>query len=251
MKVIYALRFLTVLPIPWKKDESLQQMARSSAFFPFVGLILGGLLCLIHLLSSFLWSAAAVNAIILAVWILFTGGLHLDGLADTADGILGGSNREKRLEIMKDSRIGSFGAIALIGIILLKFVFLLEIDPHSIRSALIMAPVTGRWILVLFIFLFPAARKEGMAFFFKQHIRLQEFLIALITILAACVIVYIYYGFWGPVIILVSAGLSIIPALILKSVLGGLTGDTYGALCEISELFVLVLVSLNLPKLLL
>ncbi len=144
LKLLYAIRFMTVIPIPYRQDEDLKKIARSSRYFPLVGLLIGlllyGLYYLLHLAELDLLAAVGVTLL----WVLITGGLHLDGLADTADGIGGGQSIERRLEIMKDSRIGSFGALALISQILIKTALIYELPETIALPALLVSPMLGR-----------------------------------------------------------------------------------------------------------
>ncbi|MBN2656494.1 MAG: adenosylcobinamide-GDP ribazoletransferase [Spirochaetales bacterium] len=239
-KFIYALRFMTVLPIPWKEGEDLSEVARSLSFFPLAGLIIGltnlGVFTVAGLLVSPFLSAVLVTV----WWILITGGLHLDGLADTADGVWGGTTRERRLEIMKDSRIGAFGVLALISFILMKTGALYELfgfyDFNKYR-ALIIAPVIGRWISVFSLYTFDSARQDGLGAFFKEHVSLKELITALILSL---LIVLIAGGLPGAAAMASATVLALVFSVFLTGKLGGLTGDTYGAMTEGAELLTLL-----------
>lgn len=238
-KILYAFRFLTILPIPWKQDEDLTKVARSMIYFPLVGLIIGIFLVLIEYLLSFRISPLTNSSIITFLWIFITGGLHLDGLSDLADG-LGGRDREHRLEIMKDSRIGAFGAISLIMLIILKIVFVRELiikgNSTTILVPLLLAPVWARNMQLISIRAFKSARKDGMGSFFKNEMREREWLIPLILSTALTIYLRSYF-----VLILLIPFVLII-VLFAKSIskkLEGLTGDCYGAICELSEVLFL------------
>ena len=243
MGVLNAVRFLTILPIPMRKNITERDLGRAAAWFPAVGLLLGGLLYLSFRIFSLLSPSLTVNAIILVFWIILTRGFHLDGLADTADGIGGGLNREKKLAIMKDSRIGAFGVLALFCLLLLKFVFLVELEGEFYLRALILAPVSGRWIMVLAIFTFPSAKNGGMGERFKKHCRVMEIIIATFI---AFVCAYFTLGFLGIALLLSIGTVVMATALAFTVTLGGLTGDTYGALCEIGEVATLLGINLLL-----
>lgn len=243
-KILYAFRFLTILPISWKQDEDLTEVARSIIFFPFVGIVLGLTLTCISFILKPLFSPLTISVLIVFLWILFTGGLHLDGLSDLFDG-LGGKNREDSLRIMKDSNIGAFGALSLIAIIILKITFLFEIISNSNNSfiyPLILAPGWGRLFELLVIRFFKSARPEGMGNFFKKEIREREWIIPLVLLL----ILTIYLLTYKSLIFLTI--LSVVIFLFSKKIskrLGGLTGDCYGAICEISEFMFLLLFAIN------
>jgi len=241
MGLLNAVRFLTILPLPMKKKITEKDLGRAAAWFPAVGLLLGGLLFLVFWVFSLFLSSLTVNAVVLVFWVFLTRGFHLDGLADTADGIGGGANREEKLAIMKDSRIGAFGVLVLFCLLLLKFALLCELEGEFYLRALILAPASGRWIMVLAIFSFSPAKKGGMGQRFKNHCRITEIIIASLTVL---VCVYFAIGFWGIALLLSTGAVVMAAASAFASSLGGLTGDTYGALCEIGE--VVTLLGINL-----
>ena len=242
-KILYALRFLTILPIGWKQDEDMTEVARSMIFFPFVGLVIGGLLTgVVHNLFQH-FSLLAISTITIFLWVAFTGGLHLDGLSDLFDSF-GGRTKEDRLRIMTDSNIGAFGAISLIGIIILKIVFLQELIINwdsGIIFPILLAPAWGRLMEILAIRFFNSAKPNGMGVFFKSNIREREWIIPFILI----TILTIYLLSIKSIITIII--LLLIMFLFAKKVsnkLDGLTGDCYGAICEITELLFLILCAL-------
>jgi adenosylcobinamide-GDP ribazoletransferase len=247
MGFLIALRFLSILPIPGKAQATDKQLGRSTAWYPLVGVVLGALLFASAYLFTRLWSALPAAFLCLTVWTLFTRGLHLDGLADSFDGLGGGAERMRRLEIMKDSRIGVFG-VAAVGIVLIgKFALLSElIGVYRIRE-LILAPVLGRWSMLLLIFSFPAAG-NGLGYRVKQYCRLPQFLFGTLVAAAGA---WLLLGIWGLVVLAVTALTSTAAGFIFREKLGGCTGDSYGAVCEISEVLSLValavLVHLRMP----
>lgn len=239
-KLIYALRFMTVIPIKWKEGEDLGEVARSLSLFPLVGLILGLSHWGVYLLFITFFSPLFTSVALVVWWIFITGGLHLDGLADTADGVWGATTKERRLEIMKDSRTGVFGVITLISYLFLKTAALNEVftlHSDSIFSVLICAPIMGRWISVFSIYLFPSAREEGLGIFFKENIAIKELLISLFL-----TIVFLSFsgGIHALITLLLITGLSYGFAHFFRSKLGGLTGDVYGTLCEVAELLTIL-----------
>lgn len=240
MRLLNAILFLTILPLPTKREVTEAHLARATACFPLVGMLLGGALFLSARLVASLWSPPTVNALVLILWGLLTGGLHLDGLADTVDGLCGGATREEKLAIMRDSRVGAFGAAALFGLLLLKFSLLGELGGAAYGDVLVLAPTLGRWAMVCAIFFFPPARKEGLGHLFKGC-GWQEFAFATATALGCAILLL---GSWG---LAVFGGLGLAVAVMawaLTRTLGGLTGDTYGALCEVGEVLTLGIVSL-------
>ena len=242
---------MTVIPIKWKENEDLKQVAHSISFFPVVGLIIGFTNYGLFYLSNLIFSSFFTSVLIVIWWIFITGGLHLDGLADTADGVWGGTTKERRLEIMKDSRTGVFGVLTLISFLLLKIAILNEFFTYNISESpalLITAPVLGRWISVFSIFYFKSARKDGLGNFFKENISWKELLLSLILTL---LFVFYFTGPGGLITLFIITILSVPVSLFFSSKLGGLTGDVYGTLCESSELFslifIFILISIGFP----
>jgi adenosylcobinamide-GDP ribazoletransferase len=240
MSFLVALTFLTILPAPRKTAFSGIDFGRSTAWFPFVGLLLGATLLAVAALSRWLWSELTVDILVVLGWMVLTGGLHLDGLADMADGAFGGGTPQTRLAIMQDSRIGAFGVLALVAVLMLKVAFVGELADNNLAPALLLAPAVGRWAMVLAIHSFPAARAGGMGDLIKQHSGRKELLIATGTALTAA---GAGLGIIGLAVAALAAGMGLLLGRLLASRLGGLTGDVYGAICELVELATLVLLS--------
>jgi adenosylcobinamide-GDP ribazoletransferase len=241
MMLLDAILFLTILPFPTKREVTEAHLTRATACFPLVGMLLGGALLLSARLAASLWSPPTVNALVLILWGLLTGGLHLDGLADTVDGLCGGATREEKLAIMRDSRVGVFGAATLFGLLLLKLSLLGELGGAAYGDVLVLAPTLGRWAMVCAIFFFPPARAGGMGHLFKKHCGWQGLAFATATALSCAILLL---GPWGSAVF---GGLGLAVAMMawaLTRALGGLTGDTYGALCEVGEVLTLVIISL-------
>jgi adenosylcobinamide-GDP ribazoletransferase len=242
MGFLEAVRFLTFIPLP-VRDASWEEVGRGTAYFPLVGAFLGAIFVLADALLGKIWSRLLVSTVLVVLWVILTGGLHLDGLADTVDGLRGGRGREERLAIMKDSRLGTFGGVAVFCLLALKLAFVNELGPAWRGRGLLLAPTLGRWAMVYGIWAFPSARPGGMGSLFKEHSGLRE--LALATALALVVALPLpLFHLWGLAIL---GGLWLAVALlgwIFTRALGGLTGDTYGALCEISEVLILAMVAL-------
>jgi adenosylcobinamide-GDP ribazoletransferase len=235
-----AVRFLTVIPAPGGGNTRPEEMGRSVAFFPLVGLMLGlALTGLNWLLARFL--PASVTAILLiAAMTVLTGGLHLDGLMDTCDGVFVRHTPKERLRIMDDSRVGAFGVIGGIIIVLTKYATLSSLPAGTMTAALVLAPVTGRYLMAWSVFAFPCARPEGLGWLFKRGVNAVSFAVATVTALA---IIFFAAGFPGLAMTVAVWVIKSLAALYLKSRLNGLTGDTYGALNELAEVTVLILFS--------
>ncbi|MDR6878436.1 adenosylcobinamide-GDP ribazoletransferase [Bacillus sp. 3255] len=244
---IAAFQFLTRLPVPVQIDYTDDVFRRSVMFYPLAGGVIGLLLLLAAKVLLLVLPAMPAAVLLLALWVVLTGGLHLDGLMDTADGILSHRPREQMLEIMKDSRVGAMGVIAAVLLLLLKFSLLYSLLTAAAHGPgwllLAVVPVWSRWFMAAAIAWWPYARKEsGLGSLFQsvkgRHVAVS-FLVALFTttLLASGTGVDSSTLLWAvpPVfaIVTVMAGWS--GAAYMSRQLGGLTGDTYGALNELLE----------------
>jgi adenosylcobinamide-GDP ribazoletransferase len=181
---------------------------------------------------------AVTSVLLLVAGTLLTGGLHLDGLMDTCDGLFGGRTRARRLEIMRDSRVGSYGALAGALQLLLKYATLVSRPPDLRGAALVVTLTCGRWSMVPAMWGSPYARPEGLGRAYKDGLRPSDVVVA--TLLAAAVC-WIALELRGAIVLGVALALSLAGAWWLARCLGGLTGDCYGALNEVVEVSGLVL----------
>lgn len=237
---LLSLQFLTVIPLKIKNVEDMN-LSNALIYFPAAGLFIGGILFLINnLLVSFLGFHDFISAIILVVILAaLTGSIHLDGLSDTFDALFSRKKREEILEIMRDPHIGTIGVVSIISVILLKISFLSCVIPPLKTGALLIMCVLSRWILVFSIFVFPYARSGGKAKVFFSGINSRIFFFStLITLLIALAVLK-----WiGLLIMFLVVVFTLGINLTIKGILGGLTGDTLGALCELSEVFILLII---------
>lgn len=234
-----AARYLTIIPVPGGGHASLEALGRSAALFPVVGMGLGLLLVLADRLTSWLFSPLLAALLTVTAWKLVTGGVHLDGLADCLDGLVG-RDPEHRLAIMRDSRIGAFGAVGLILFLMFEIVALAELVPPARGSALFAAPVMSRATPAVLAALFRAARPDGHGAAFQAGVRPAAVAIGLVIAVAASIFALGGLGVAAGAVGLVAAvGL----AFFLAGRLDGVTGDVLGAAVEISELAVLLTVS--------
>ena len=239
-----AMSFLYVFPGFINRGEEEDYFGSALYYFTAVGFVLG---CCAAFCGVILQSAASplVTAVALAIILsALSGFLHLDGLADTADGFLSARNREQSLEIMKDSRIGVMGAAALAAVLLLKSAALFSIGPQDLTGALICAAAAGRTAIVIPIYFLPYARAEGGL---GQLFRVDHngYLVPLIS--AALLILIVVVMLPAKLLIFVSIFLLLIIVFSAWSVrkIGGFTGDTLGCLCELMETALLLGVGLN------
>jgi adenosylcobinamide-GDP ribazoletransferase len=232
-----ALAFLSLIPSPRYDDFKGDELGRAMALFPLIGLILGVLLFGLNILLEPYLPAGLLNIILIATLVLLTGGIHLDGLMDTADGFGGGNNRAKVLQIMKDSRTGSFGVLAAILILMVKWETLNNISPASKGTALLVMPVMARWGQVILTYISPSARVDGFGRHVIKGLGIPSLAIAFLSALGIAV----FLAGWPGLILIVFASIfSFLWSRLFVIRIGGITGDVIGALSEIIEVFALL-----------
>lgn len=208
---------------------------RSVRWYPYVGLLIGGILVGLSAVFDGRFPPAVTGVLLVIGEIVLTGGLHLDGLMDTADGLLSGRDPERKLEIMKDSRVGAMGVIALVCLFSLKWALLSALVARDPLLLLVM-PAMGRAAVVWAIAKYPPARREGMGAVLAGRIHLSQLAVA-----GAAVLLPLALWRWQGVVMLVVCGLAAWRMLSgISGKLGGLTGDTYGAVCEVTEVVFLL-----------
>ncbi|MGM9929804.1 MAG: adenosylcobinamide-GDP ribazoletransferase [Bacillus sp. (in: firmicutes)] len=187
---VLALQFLTRFPLPISCDISPASLKWALRFFPFAGLVMG---CFIVLISYALHSFLSVPLLVLAgltAWVYATGGLHLDGVMDVADAVGSNASLEKKYEIMKDSRVGSFAVIALIFLVLWKAALLYEIFSQwddTILIALLFIPALSRFQALFLLYFFKPIQNKGLAHEWRKHLSKSDLLIAFIWVGAIAV----------------------------------------------------------------
>ncbi len=232
-----ALTFLTVIPWPGASLAGPQDLARSMFWFPWVGAILGLIYIAAWTGMELLLPGVAAAAILVALSVLLTAGLHLDGLADTFDGLGGGGSPEARLRIMKDSRLGTFGAVSLVIVLLLKFAFLLSLAGRGTTGAVFLFPVVSRWGMVLLAYLSPYARPEG-GLGQAMTMGVDREVLAGATA-GALALSFLALGLGGVILLAGAAGFIWLASRYFQPKLGGVTGDVLGAANELLEVLVL------------
>jgi len=246
MSLLFALQFLTIIPLKLK-DHSEARMASSAAYFPLAGLLIGLLLAGTQTVFSFLgFPALSVAVIITLMLALLTGGMHLDGLADTADALMSNKSKKEMLAIMRDPACGALGSLSITSALLLKVALLFSLGSAMKAPAFISMCVVSRWGAVFQMYAFPYAREQGKASPFIKEGKPRYLLIA--TLFAGIILFFL----------LRSAGLMLLAFICLAAYLqgrsmrklfGGITGDTIGAcieLCEVAALLYLNIAERNL-----
>lgn len=239
---VFAWHFLTAIPIS-RHDHAPtgHELAASMAWYSTVGLLIGGLTVLADVgLRS--WLAAEVsNALLIVLVVLLTRGLHQDGLADTVDGIAGGRTVEDRLRIMRDPRVGAFGAAALFLSLLLRYAGLLALPAALRLPVLLCMPALGRWAMVSLAWASPSARRDGgLAASFLTHLSWQPILLSSLVLAVALTIAL------GGSVAVATMGMGILLLALIRqrclTLLGGVTGDVLGATNEVIEILFLLLI---------
>lgn len=234
-----AVKFLTAVPVPWSWTGGERSLSRSVPWFPVVGLACGGALGAVCLGLERILPSLPLSALLVAMMAGVSGGLHLDGLSDTADGLLSSRPRERALEIMKDSHVGAMGVIAIVMVVLAKFALLASVSDDARWRLVVLAVLAGRCGFPIVMMLLPYARPQGgLATVFAASLlpaarRWGTFVWAAVIAPGGG---YLIAGWVG-----LSAGAAAVALVLLlagysRYRLGGYTGDTLGAGCEVVEL---------------
>lgn len=229
-----AFALLTTLPFArpraWQPGDS----GRAAVWYPLVGLTIGALTWLAWRGALFVLPPPVAGVLALVIWVALTGGLHLDGLADCCDGLFASASPERRLEIMKDPRLGVFGGIGLILILFLKGTVLATLNP-SAGPGIILAASLARWC-VLPAARLPLAHPDGMAAHFVSGLRRSSIFIGALIPLGLSLVL----GMRGFLAVIPGLSAAIIVLLFARSRIGGVTGDVFGMLIEVVETAVLL-----------
>jgi adenosylcobinamide-GDP ribazoletransferase len=210
------------------------------AYYPAIGLLLGLILWAAHWALSLFLPRALGDGLVLLFLVILTGALHLDGLADTLDGLAAGKAPEERLRIMKDHRVGTFGAVGLILVLGLKFLALHSLLTQDVGKALLAALTLSRWSMVQLTYRAPYARREGgLGLPFKENLKKREMVLATLTSLAVSLFVF---RFWGAILWLGVGVVTLLFQSFFEKKIGGITGDILGAANETNEVFALILI---------
>jgi adenosylcobinamide-GDP ribazoletransferase len=241
IELLAAFQFLTMFPPIVGRAFTARELGRSTAFYPIVGLAVGGILFGLGRGLEFILPNMLNTAIILAVWVILTRALHFDGFLDTLDGLFGGFTPDHRLEIMRDSRVGAFGVAGGILLLLIKFTAIYALP--DLFPALLIAPIMGRWAITMAVVFYPYARERGMGRDIKDHAKGFQ---AIFATLSALVIAWLTAQWSGVAAAALAMAVMLGWLEFVRKRIPGLTGDIYGATCEIVELSVIILLSLTI-----
>lgn len=235
MKCFFAaIKFLTILPVPgsWNGDE--KALARSVPCFPLVGLLVGFIAAILDYAFGLVLPLLPASTLTIIILVCLTGGLHMDGLADTADGFFSARPRDKMMEIMRDSRTGVMGVLAVLFVVLIKVTLLANITASARWVLILIMPLAGRAAIVALITALPYARPGGgLATLFADRRSWLHCLWAWGVLFALAGGLAQGVGFAAAILALLITALFI---LYNRSKLGGYTGDTLGAVCELAEI---------------
>jgi adenosylcobinamide-GDP ribazoletransferase len=234
-----AARYLTIVPLPGPARLTPDALGRAAPWFPVIGLGIGAVLVATERATQVIFPLLLGGLLTVTAWKLLTGGLHLDGLADCLDG-LGGRDPEHRLAIMRDSRIGAFGALGLILLLLLEIAALTELPSGVQARALLVVPAVARATPPLLARLFPPARREGLGAAFGAGVGA---LAAPIALSIALVVAIVALRALGIVVVIVAVASALIVTRFFVARVSGITGDVLGAAIELAELAGLLTVS--------
>lgn len=238
--ILIAFQFLTIIPLPFRFRCEKEDLGRSTAFFPIVGFVIGGLLVGADWLISPWIARPLCDALLISLLALLTGALHLDGLADVCDGLAARGGRERFLAVMKDSQVGAVGAVGLVLGLLLKWQALVAVPSELKWQALLLFPALARFGQVLTMTGARHARQDGLGAAIAQGTGAVTLLLAFATAAAAG---FYLLGLKVTVPLAAVCLLTIAGRMFFQRKLGGLTGDTIGCLSELNEILALVVIS--------
>jgi adenosylcobinamide-GDP ribazoletransferase len=230
INIIAAIQFLTIVPLAIRRPFTAGELGGAVGWFALIGMALGAFLAGTDLGLGLLLPRSVTAALLLILWVLATGALHLDGLLDSCDGLFGGHTPEARLRIMRDERAGAFAVIGGILVLLLKYACLAALIDRA--AALVAAATLGRWAMSVAIVVLPYGRTEGLGRDMKNGAGWRQVTLATGTMLAAIVLTAPITG--AIALIAAVATTAAFASVVLRRV-PGFTGDTYGALCELVE----------------
>lgn len=239
-----ALRFLTIIPVSWNCTEDHHHFTKCMIYFPIIGLVIGLLGYCLALLSLPLFPQEVVAALFVIFFGLISGFLHLDGLADSADGLLSARPKEQSLEIMKDSRVGAMGVIAIAALFLMKYSALATVSPGIFALSIFIIPLSGRCAILFCMAVLRYAREEGgIGSLFYSSDSKRNGVLSCIGFVILMIIIAPYYGIF---VICVFFGVNYLFCKFCETRIGGATGDTLGAACEITEAAVAIALTISI-----
>jgi len=236
MPFLAALHFLTTIPLTPRRIFTERELGRSLAFYPIVGVLIGIVLIAAQFGSALIVSANISAVLVLVVWVLITGALHLDGFMDACDGLFSHRATDERLRIMRDVHVGAWGVIGVVLLLIGKFALVQSAD----AVALLLAPTLARWALSVSVVAFPYGRAEGRGRTIKENASRKELIIATLSVLVVTLLAAPILGVVTWIAVLIT---TLLVARFALDRLPGLTGDVYGMITEVSEVVALLVLT--------
>lgn len=244
--LINALQFLTIFTVKKEYQVEEKSLAQSIVYFPVIGFLIGFLLVYADQLMTLIALPQNItNVLLVMLSVLITRALHIDGLADTLDGLMGGRDQASRLAIMKDSRLGTAGALGIFFVLLIKYASLNNLFESDKVVALLIAPVLARWSQTLMVFNATYGRESGMGKAFVGHLRASGLAASAVVAIVLSAFVILRWDVHSTVLMIcLLTGVLLLTYLgrwYLIRKLGGVTGDSIGAVSELNEVLVFLL----------
>lgn len=241
-RFVLMLQFMTTIPLRFDLKATSEDYGKGLVFAPAVGLVIGGILAGCWYVLSLVFPSPVTTVLVLVIYILLTGGLHLDGLGDTFDGLFSGRSRERMLEIMRDSRVGTNAVLAITSVVLLDNVMVYSLQGKMILLVLLLFPVAGRIGSLVSAGISRYARTgEGLGRSFIDHCGMPHVAAGLVLHL---LIFYLSAGLYGLIAGFTTAFTAFVATRLFSGRIGGATGDILGAVCEINQTLFLLMVLL-------
>ena len=237
----HAFGFLTIFPVARLKTPP---TASSTAYFPLVGLALGVILAGLDLAARQVLPMPVVGALLLVALLITTRAIHIEGFLDSCDGLLGGRNRTQRLRILRDSRVGAFAVVGGVGLLLLKWALLASSPVNARTELLVLFPCLSRFGMLSSMVAFSYVREQGLGTSFRIGRNWRQLALGFIIAAAAAGVLM---GAAGLILLSVSLVASLALGWWVSRLIGGMTGDTYGAVNEVAEVSVLLLATALFP----
>lgn len=239
-RVALMIGFLTRIPLPFKLDGTEEDYGKGLVFAPVVGLLIGGIITALFYMLKLFFPPGITSIFLIMAYIMLTGGLHLDGLGDTFDGVFSNRSRQKMLEIMRDSRIGTNAMLAVMCVFILNYALLNAIPESYLPQALLLFPVAGRIGSLVGAGVSVYAREgEGLGKSFINHCGVKE-------ILQGSVVYFLIFllilGTKGLLLAFLASVTAFVTVKFFSMKVGGATGDILGAVCELNQTFFLILI---------
>ncbi len=229
------IQFFTRIPIRLQLDVQTEDFSKGAKWLPFVGLIIGSALAGLDLLIAPRLSPFTTAILLVFAEVFLTGGLHLDGLSDSFDGLYSNRDKARILEIMKDSRLGANGALALLAFVMIKTALLMELPMGPGRTTILLAfPIFARWAIVIASAISPYAREKGMGNLFIGKLTSSTVIFASIFTALTMILEPALGVFYGVTVVFAN-----LYCRHTKKIIGGMTGDTLGALIELTSVLLI------------